>query len=138
MFTYFSSRHPSAPPPSPPPPHPLLPVPNTPYGFCGREAPCSLTSSADAKQHACHVVSPGLPDVQGQGAEPLRAHGADLQHHVATGDYHVQLPDRDLLVPLQLRHGGRGCRLREGRHHSGCLDGQEGLSLAKVKGGVGR
>ena len=32
--------------PSPPtstPPSPLLPVPNTPYGFCGRETPCLLT-----------------------------------------------------------------------------------------------
>ena len=30
------------PPPSPVPHSPLPPVPNKPYGFCGRYAPCSL------------------------------------------------------------------------------------------------
>ena len=36
----------SPPPPTPPPyPSPLLPVPNKPYGFCGRQAPCLLAYS---------------------------------------------------------------------------------------------
>ena len=39
-----SPSSPTAIPPSPPPP-PLLPVPNKPYGFCGRLAPCLLTKT---------------------------------------------------------------------------------------------
>ena len=35
---------------------PLLPVPNKPYGFCGREAPCLLTYPEPVAHSLLHLA----------------------------------------------------------------------------------